>query len=83
MKAKVMPRAKKATVRKATSPYERIVLASKRGAGVRLSADEVFEMAGDDAISRLASNDAGWGDAAMEEADIRCLARGGGEGKKR
>ncbi|MFJ6322317.1 MULTISPECIES: hypothetical protein [unclassified Rhizobium] len=38
------------------SPYTRIVLAAKKGVGVRLSPDEVWEMAHDDAIATVAEN---------------------------
>lgn len=31
--------------------------AAKRGTGLRLSADEVFQLSGDDAVSRIAAND--------------------------
>ena len=39
------------------SPYQRIVRASKRGTGVRLSADDVDAMMYDTAITQLSAND--------------------------
>lgn len=48
------------------TPYQRIMLASKRGVGIRLTADEVFEMSKDTAIAQLAAND-------DEEADATVL----------
>jgi hypothetical protein len=48
------------------TPYQRIVRNAAPGAGVRLSADEVFEMSLDDAIARRAdlddANDEGMSD---------------------
>ncbi|NTG94213.1 hypothetical protein [Rhizobium rhizogenes] len=38
------------------SPYTRIALAAKKGVGVRLSPDEVWDMAHDDAIATVAEN---------------------------
>ncbi len=39
------------------SPYQRIVRAAKAGRGVRLSADETFSLAHDDAIATVAAQD--------------------------
>lgn len=39
------------------SVYQRILSAAKRGDGVRLSADEVFELSRDDAIETRANMD--------------------------
>ena len=49
------------------SPYQRIVLAAKKGRGVHLSADEAFQMSMDTAISDLAANDDEEQDAQPEE----------------
>jgi hypothetical protein len=44
--------------RKSTlSPWQKIVRASKKGKGLRLTADEVFQLACDDTIATLAQND--------------------------
>lgn len=53
------------------TPYQRIMRAAKRGTGVRLSADEVFALSADDAISTCAAND----DA--EQKEIESLAKAG------
>lgn len=45
------------------SPHQRIVEAARKGKGVRLSATETSELAGDDAVQRCAGND--------DEADDR------------
>lgn len=39
------------------TPYQKIMRAAKLGRGVRLTADEVFEMSMDDAISTCALGD--------------------------
>jgi hypothetical protein len=39
------------------TPYQRIVRAAQKGRGVRLSANEVWEMAHDDAIETAAGNE--------------------------
>jgi hypothetical protein len=42
--------------RRPTNPYVRIMWAAHRGQGITLSADEVYLMSFDDAISTVASN---------------------------
>jgi hypothetical protein len=45
------------TMSKKLTPYQRIMRAAERGTGMRLSADEVAELASDGAISALAETD--------------------------
>ena len=39
------------------TPYQRIIRAAKKGKGIRLTADEVFQMSRDDAIHTRAMKD--------------------------
>lgn len=39
------------------SPWQKIIIAAKRGRGLRLTSDEVFALSMDDAIETVASND--------------------------
>mgnify|MGYP000296510414 CR=1 FL=1 len=52
--------------RKKLTPYQRIMREAQRGRGVRLSADDVWALSFDDAISTRASHD----DEADETLDI-------------
>lgn len=39
------------------TPWQRIIIASEKGSGIRLSADEVWQLSRDDAIVTKALND--------------------------
>lgn len=43
--------------RRKLTPWQKIMRASKRGTGLRLSADEVWNLSRDNAIETLAGND--------------------------
>ena len=59
------------------TPYQRIMLAAKRGTGVRLTADEVWQMSNDTAIADRAAvdddKDAKQGNAGVPGRDPREL----------
>lgn len=45
------------TNRPKLTPFQKIMRAAKKGRGIRLTANEVFQLSRDDAIATAASND--------------------------